>query len=140
LPGGGIAPARLHAPRLEIPAVAARGDLAVFLLPRQPHFEVIGLRAAEADVAAAQRDHAIRQFQPLQHGFGVRGELFERGIRIFRPLHDLHEFDLVELVLADHAARVLASRTGLRAEARRVRDHLAAAASRPRRSGRAPGW
>jgi hypothetical protein len=81
---GGIAPARLHAPRLEIPEVAARGDLAVFLLARQPHFQVIGLRAGESDVAAAQRHHAVRQLQPLQHGFGVTGELFVRGLRLFR--------------------------------------------------------
>src|SRR5690606_39803595 len=41
------------------------------------------------------------------------------GIRI-RGLHDLHHLDLVELMLADHAARVLAVGTRLGTEARRV--------------------
>ena len=36
-------------------------------------------------------------------------------------MHDLHHLDLVELVLADHAARVLAVASGLGAEARRMR-------------------
>ena len=36
-------------------------------------------------------------------------------------MHDLHHLDLVELVLADHAARVLAVASRLGAEARRVR-------------------
>ena len=36
-------------------------------------------------------------------------------------MHDLHHLDLVELVLADHAARVLAVAAGLGAEARRMR-------------------
>ena len=39
-------------------------------------------------------------------------------------MHDLHHLDLVELVLADHAARVLAVAAGLRAKARRVRGQL----------------
>ena len=39
-------------------------------------------------------------------------------------MHDLHQLDLVELVLADHAARVLAVAARLRAEARRVRGQL----------------
>ena len=49
-------------------------------------------------------------------GFQVRGE------RVVRPvgLGDLHHFHLVELVLADHAARVLAVGPGLRTEARRM--------------------
>ena len=39
-------------------------------------------------------------------------------------MHDLHHLDLVELVLADHAARVLAVAARFRAEARRVRGQL----------------
>ena len=39
-------------------------------------------------------------------------------------MRDLHQLDLVELVLADHAARVLAVGTGLAAETRRVADEL----------------
>ena len=39
-------------------------------------------------------------------------------------MHDLHHLDLVELVLADHAARVLAVAARLGAKARRVRGEL----------------
>ncbi len=116
----GIAPARLHAPRLKRFAVAARRDLAVLALPRQPDLEVVGLRGAEAHVAAAQRHDAIREPEPLQHGFGVADEHFELAIGVVGP-RDVHELDLVELVLANHAARVLAVRSRFRAEARRVR-------------------
>src|SRR6185437_3780287 len=51
-----IAPARLHAPRLESLEVAAGGDLPIALLRGQPDFEIVGLGAAEADVGAAERD------------------------------------------------------------------------------------
>ena len=37
----------------------------------------------------------------------MAGELLVRLVRLL-GMHDLHELDLVELVLADHAARVLA--------------------------------
>ena len=50
-------------------------------------------------------------------------QLLERGVGILRP-HDLHELDLVELMLADHAARVLAVAARFRAKARRVRGQL----------------
>ena len=50
----------------------------------------------------------------------MRGQRLERGGRILRPReHD--DLDLVELVLADHPARVAAGRARLGAEARRVR-------------------
>ncbi len=39
-------------------------------------------------------------------------------------MHDLNDLDLFELVVADHAARVLAVAAGLRAKARRVRGQL----------------
>ena len=58
--------------------------------------------------------------EPLQDRLGVAGQLLERLVRVLR-MDDLHHLDLVELVLADHAARVLAVAAGLRAEARRVR-------------------
>src|SRR5690606_10003718 len=117
----GVAPTCLHAARLEGLAVGDRGNLAVLALPRQPYFEVMRLRRAEADVTRAQRDDAIRQAEQLENPLGVTGHLLQRGIRI-RGLHDLHHLDLVELMLADHAARVLAVGTRLGTEARRVRD------------------
>ena len=114
------APAGLHAPRLERLAVAARGNLAVLALTRQPHLEVVRLRRAEADVAAAQRHDAIGEPEPLQHGLRIGHEQLELGVRLLGS-RDVHELDLVELMLADHAARVLAVGAGLGPEARRVR-------------------
>src|SRR5881394_4273934 len=46
-----VAKARLHAARLERLEVRARGDFAIGTLPRQPHLEVVSLRAREARVA-----------------------------------------------------------------------------------------
>ena len=63
---------------------------------------------------------AIREPEPLQHRFGVADEHLELAIRLLGS-RDVHELDLVELVLANHAARVLPVRSRLRAEARRVR-------------------
>src|SRR5206468_1736227 len=37
-----VAEAGVHAPRLEVTAVRARGDLAVHPLPRQPYLDVVG--------------------------------------------------------------------------------------------------
>src|SRR6266542_6993118 len=51
-----ISVARLHPPRLKRLAVAARADLAVRVLRRQPHLEIVRLRAGEAYVGRAQRD------------------------------------------------------------------------------------
>ena len=78
----------------------------------QPDFEVVGLGGGEAHVAGAQRHDAVRQFQPLQDRLGVAGQLLERVVGLVR-MDDLHQLDLVELMLADHAARVLAVAAGL---------------------------
>src|SRR5690606_23069330 len=56
LAGDGIAPTCLHATRLEVTEVAARGNLAVGVLARQPHFEIVGLARGEADVTTAEND------------------------------------------------------------------------------------
>ncbi|MNC90108.1 hypothetical protein D3C83_61640 [compost metagenome] len=47
------------------------------------------------------------------------GELFERLVR-FLGMNDLHQFDLIELMLADHAAGVLAVGPRFAPEARRM--------------------
>src|SRR5437763_664531 len=54
-----VAIARLHAPCLERLEVGARGNLAIRVLSRQPHLQVVGLRRGEAGVAGAQQHHAI---------------------------------------------------------------------------------
>jgi hypothetical protein len=119
----GVAKPRLHAPGLEGLAVAAGADLAVGALPRQPDLEVIGLGGAEAHVAGAQRHHAVGQLQRLQHGLGVAHHLFQCGVAVLGVGY-LHHLDLVELVLADHAARVAPGAAGLGAEAGAVRRQL----------------
>ena len=81
----------------------------------------VGFGGAEADVTGAERHHAIRQVEALQDLLGIADEQLELGVRVL-GLHDVHQFDLLELVLADHAARVLAVGTGFAAEARRVRS------------------
>ena len=53
----------------------------------------------------------------------MAGQFFQRLPGLVGA-HDLHQLHLVELVLADHAARVLAVAAGLGAEARRVADEL----------------
>ncbi|CAM2158458.1 hypothetical protein PT2222_40321 [Paraburkholderia tropica] len=118
-----VAIARLHAARLERFRVRAARNFAIRVLRRQPDFEVVRLGRRETHVARAQRDHAIRQAKLLQDGFRVHDHLLQRVIRRFRR-DDLDHFDLVELMLTDHAARVAAIRAGFRAEARRMRGQL----------------
>src|SRR6185437_11451828 len=119
---------RIHAARLVIAAVGAARDLAVASLPRQPDLDVEGLARGRAHVAAAQDDGAIRYLQPFQHLLGARGHALVLGGGLLRR-GDRDQLDLGELVHADHAARVLAGRTRLGAEARREggvaqRQHL----------------
>src|SRR5262249_44373702 len=98
--------ARIHAPRLELAAERTGRNLAVHVLSGQPHFDVVRLLGGKAHVAGAERDHAVVQIEPAQNFLGA-GEhalvlvpaLFGRG--------DGDEFDLVELMLADHAASIL---------------------------------
>ena len=53
----------------------------------------------------------------------MRRKLLVSAVGMIR-MHDLHQLHLVELVLADHAARVLAVGAGFGAEARRMADEL----------------
>src|SRR6185503_15042282 len=116
-------PARLHAARLERFEVGARRNLAVRVLRRQPDFEVVGLGRGEADVAGAKRDHAIGKLEALEDRLGVPGELLQALVGALGG-NDLHQLHLVELVVADHAASVLARRARLGAEARRMAGEL----------------
>jgi len=70
-----------------------------------------------------QQHHAVRQAELAQDGLGVADHLFERRSAVL-GLHDLHHLDLVELVLADHAARIATGAAGLAAKARAVRRQL----------------
>src|SRR5690606_6652347 len=104
------------AARLKIGAVAAGGDLAVLPLPRQPHLEVVGTRGTEADVARAQGYDAERKLEALQYRLGMRREFLQCPGGVVGPDH-VHKLYLLELVLANHPARVLAVGAGLGTEA-----------------------
>src|SRR3954466_14758901 len=108
-----------HAPPLVVAAVGAGRDLAVGVLPRQPDLEVVGLARGRAGVARAEQDDAVRQPEALQHGLRAGGQPLVLGLALLRQ-RDAHQLDLGELVLPDHAARVLARGAGLRAEAGRA--------------------
>ena len=112
--------AGVHAPRLEIGADRARRDLAIGPLPRQPDLDVVGLGRGEAHVAGAQRHDAIGQIEPLQHLLGAAEHALVLVRRLLRR-RDRDELALGELVLPQHAARVLAGSARLGAEARRER-------------------
>jgi hypothetical protein len=62
-----------------------------------------------------KRHHAMMQAQPLQHFLRAIRHALVLGLR-FSGRHDRDQFDLGELVHADHAARVLARRTRFGAE------------------------
>src|SRR5579885_664179 len=111
---------RLHAARLEVAAVGAAGDLAIGALTGQPNLDVIGLTRGEAHVARAQQHHAVGEPEALQDLLGaVRHPLVLLGGAV--GMCDRDQLDLVELVLPDHAASVLAGGARLGAKARRPR-------------------
>src|SRR5215475_1493907 len=110
--------ARVHAPGLKLAAQRAGGNLAIGVLPRQPYLDVVGFLRGEPHVAGAQRDHTVVQIEAPQHFLGAGEHAFVLVFALLRR-GDGDEFHFVELVLADHAARIFAGRTGLGAKARR---------------------
>src|SRR5262245_10763152 len=112
--------ADVGAPRLEVLAVGARGDLPVRVLAGQPDLEVVGLGRREAHVPGAEGDDAVGEPEPLEDLLRIGGELLERLVGR-GGLDDLHELDLVELVLSDQSPHVLPVRARLAAEAGRIR-------------------
>ena len=116
----GLAAAGVHAPRLEVAAVRAGRDLAIRALPRQPDLDVVGLARGEAHVARAEQHDPVGQAQAPQHLLRRRRHALMLGGGLLRR-RDGDQLDLVELVLAEHPARVLARGPGLGAEAGGVR-------------------
>src|SRR5258708_32205323 len=104
--------ARAHAAGLVVAAVRAARNLAIAVLAGQPDFDIEGLARGGAHVAAAQNDGAERQAEPLQHLLGASSHALMLGVRLLRR-GDADPLDLGELVLADHAAGVLAGRAPL---------------------------
>ena len=110
---------QIHPARLEILAVRAARHLEITPLPRRPHLEVVGLRARKAHVARAQQHHAVMQTQQLEHALRVRHHFLQLIVAVLR-FHNLDQFNLVELMHANHAARADARRARLTAKTRRV--------------------
>ena len=115
--------ASAHAASLECFAIRTGRNFAVHVLRRQPHFQVKGLGSAKAHVARAKRNNAVRQAELLQNAFGI-GHHFVQVLVAFFRTNNANHFHLVELMLADHAARVATVGTGFRAEARRMSRNL----------------
>ena len=95
----------LRPPRLEGLRVAAGRDLAIRLLTWQPHLEIVGLRRRKAHIPCTEQHAPVRQTQAFENRLGVTGQPFEFFMRLFGG-RDLHELDLVELVLANEAPHV----------------------------------
>src|SRR5690348_13793995 len=116
--GARLAPeADSGAARLKIGEGARARDLEPRGDPRRPDLEVVGARGAEAGIARGELDHAVGKLEPLEHRLGVtRQALVLRG-GILGPRQP-DKLNLVELVHADEAARVLAVRARLAPEAR----------------------
>src|SRR5215831_172797 len=100
--------------------VAARRDLSIGLLARQPHLEVVRFGRSKTHVAGAQEHAPERKLQAFQHFLGIRAERLQLVVRLLGR-RQLHQFDLVELMLTDQATDVLSVRPRLAAKTRRVR-------------------
>src|SRR6185312_7166188 len=111
--------ADIRTPGLKGVEIRAGGNFAVKTLPWQPDLQIVGLGGREAGVAGAEQDAPIGQFELFEDLFGVASELLVLLGGIFGA-RELDQLDLLELVLADDAAGVLAGGAGLGAEARRI--------------------
>ncbi len=78
----------------------------------QPDLDIVGLGGRKTEIAARKGDHTIVQTEPLENRLGVTGQFLEPFGRVIR-VHELDEFDLVELVLADEAPHIAPVRPGL---------------------------
>ena len=99
--------ANVRSPRLKRFEIRAGRNLPVQLLAGQPHFKVKGLRGRKPGIACAQEHAPVWQFQRFENLFGIAGQPLVLRVRLFRP-RELDQFDLLKLVLANDAARILA--------------------------------
>src|SRR5712691_8073035 len=110
--------ANAGASRLESFAVRAGGNLFESIGGGQPDLEVIGFRGGETQVGSAKLNHTVMETQALQDGFRVAYQRLKFVVARLRP-REFEQLNLLELMLPRDAARVLARRAGLRAEASR---------------------
>src|SRR6202171_1205553 len=104
-------------------AVRTGRDLAEFVARRQPNFDVVGFCRGEPHVAGAEQHGAIVQAEFLENCFRVAHEGFVLFVAFFR-MRELEELDLLELMLAEDAARVFSRGAGLGSEAGRPRGDV----------------
>src|SRR5213594_4161414 len=76
--------ANISTSRLERFTVTAGRNLAKRALRGYPDFQVVAFGRREPHIPGAQRDHAIRQPQPLQHRLSRFSQPLELLIRLFR--------------------------------------------------------
>ena len=111
--------ARIHTASLEIPAIRDGANLAVSVLAREPNFDVISFTRAKTEVACAKLYDAIWEFEFLQDRLSAAQHILMLSLAIFR-LADRDEFNLIKLMLADHAFGIFPRRARFRAETRRM--------------------
>src|SRR4051812_31100817 len=102
---------------LEVGRVRAGGDLAVALLAREPRLDVVLPGGRRTEIAGGNVDDAVREPDRLDELLLDREQPFVLAPRLFRSAVDEH-LDLVELMDAEHAARVLPVGARLAAKAR----------------------
>ena len=125
-----VAVADAEAARLEVGRVRRRGQLAIALLAREPALDVVLLRRRGAEVAGRDVDDAVRKAERLR-GSPPRSRAVARARRsTAAAVAEDEQLDLVELVDAEHAARVLAGGARLAPEVRREGRRSGAAAPR----------
>ena len=117
----GVLVAQVKATGLKVLEVGAAGDFEVTVLAGSPDFDIVGFCAAEPQITGAKLNDPIMESKELEDFFGIRGEGFEFGVGGFRSGH-LDEFDLVELMNADQAARSEPGGTRFAPEARGIGD------------------
>src|SRR4026207_270091 len=112
-----------RAPRLKRLEIRAGRNFLVTVLAGQPDFDVVGLGRRETHVAGGQHDRSVRQSHAPQNILGVGREFFELIVTLFGT-GKLYQLDFLELVLPDDASHVPSVRSGLAAEAGRVRAEI----------------
>src|SRR5262249_52840792 len=123
LAAAGRAEANIGTPRLEIVEVATRRDFTIRVLSGQPYLQVVAFGCSKTHIASGVYDNTIGKLEPFQNFFGIIGQRFEFGVRIFRA-RELDELDFVELVLTEDTADVLAVGPCFTAETRSVGREL----------------
>ena len=118
---------RLHAAGLEALEAGAGGNLAVGVLGRQPDFQVVGLGGEKP--MSPEHSTILRYGSSSFCRMASAWPVSSSGHPRLFGLLDADQLDLVELVLADHAAGVLAVAAGFGAEARRGQRTLSGSAS-----------